>query len=70
MRRAGFNSRLEGRWAKPTLLPLTLSEEEEEGGLAFPKLSVPAKPRLPANRLRLKYPPAETICHVSHQINS
>lgn len=43
-------------------------KEEEEGRLAFPNFLGAVKPRLPANRLRLQHPPAETICHVSHQI--
>lgn len=52
------------------LPPLTLSKRRRRAGLSSPTSLVPAKPRLPANRLCLKYPPAETICHVSDQINS
>lgn len=59
MQRAGFNSRLEGRWAKPTLPPLTLSEEEE-GGLPqalsarkAPAASEQTAPQVPASRNNL-----------------
>lgn len=80
MQIAPFNTRQKGgwngRWANQTLAPLALPRRRRKrrkrrrrrADSPSPTSSVPAKPRLPANRLRLEYPPAETICHVSDQI--